>query len=321
MNDLLMSDFLMVPSFARLVDYVGLWSIEPAKAATLRELAASINMAAHVAEGGEALRSSVQMVPAANGKSIAVIGVGGLLMKSQSSMGGTSTVQLRRDVRNAATDPNVGAILLAIDSPGGSVAGTDDLAREVKAAGKSKPVWAAIEDLGASAAYWVASQASRITVNSPTALVGSIGTYQVIYDHSGAAEKAGVRALVFATGALKGLGTPGSKVTDEQVAHVQALVDSVQKTFDDAVQKGRGLSSEQLAAVRHGGAMTATQALKAKLVDAVQPMGKTLAELSQAMQGNAGSIRAETETVTPAVAGVFPMLRRQLPMLKSEAIR
>ncbi len=313
---------LYVPTFARLVDYVGLFSIDANFAAALREMAASIDMKAHVAAGGEQLRSAAEMISGPGGKSVALIKLTGLLMKSQSSMGGTSTIQVRRDVRNAANDPNVGAILLAIDSPGGSVAGTDDLAKEIKAAGSRKPVWSHIDDLGASAAYWAASQTARITVNSPTALVGSIGTYQVIYDHSGAADKAGVKALVFATGALKGLGTPGSKVTDEQVAHVQALVDSVQRTFDEAVQKGRGLSSEQLAAVRHGGAMTATQAMKLKLVDAIQPLGKTLADLTQAMAGNAGSLRADSENVAPAAkAGAFPMLRRQLPMLKSETLR
>lgn len=65
------------------------------------------------------------------------------------------------------------------------MAGTDDLARDVKAASRAKPLWAHIEDMGASAAYWVASQASKITANSETALVGSIGTLQVIHDHTG----------------------------------------------------------------------------------------------------------------------------------------
>src|SRR5581483_9650939 len=110
----------------------------------------------------------------------------GMLMKGQSSMGGTSTVMARRDIRQAVADQDVAGILLAIDSPGGTVAGTDDLAAEVRQARTSKPVWAAIDDLGASAAYWVASQTQRVTVNSPTALVGSIGTLQVIRDLSAA---------------------------------------------------------------------------------------------------------------------------------------
>jgi len=313
-------NLLQVPLFARLDDYVGPWLCEPITFSGIWNAARQMDFLAHMAEPLEQ-RAAIDKQSTASGKSIGVIRLTGLLMKAQSSMGGTSTIQIRRDIRNAAADSDISAILLAIDSPGGTVAGTSDLADEVKAARKSKPVWAHIDDLGASAAYWIASQCERITANSPTALVGSIGTVQVMQDQSEAAAKEGVKTLVFATGPMKGMGTPGSKVTDEHIAHVQALVDSVQKSFDAAVQKGRSLTDKQLAAVRHGGVFTAEDALKNKLIDAIQPLSKTISELTRSLAGDGrGQVRADAGSA--GVASQFPMVqRRRLPVLAQEIQR
>lgn len=292
---------LLVPTFARIADYIGMWSLSPIHYCELLAIARGMDLAAHIEQPPEPIRAAVEKTSGPGGKSIALVKLTGLLMKSQSSMGGTSTIQARRDIRQAAANPDVAGILLAIDSPGGTVAGTADLADDVKAAGKSKPVWAHADDLIASAAYWVGSQASRLTANSATALVGSIGTIQTIYDTSAMAEKNGVKPLVFATGPFKGLGTPGTKVTDEQIAHVQGLVDQVQQHFDAAVQKGRGLSAKELAAAKHGGVMTAKAALDARLIDAIQPLGKTIAEFSKHLSGQSSASRIS------AMSG-FPIL-------------
>jgi signal peptide peptidase SppA len=298
---------VQVPAFARIDEYAGLWLIEPNAAASLWRMAASIDLRKHVADGAEPIKASIEKT-SANGQTIAVIRAAGTLMKQQSSMGGTSTIQMRKDIRSAVADPDVAAILLAIDSPGGTVAGTADLAADVKAASRVKPVWAQVEDLGASAAYWLASQTDRITANAATALVGSIGTVQVMYDMSAAAEKEGVRTLVFKTGPLKGMGAPGAPVTQEQQDHVQALIDQVQLSFDKAVRDGRNLSAKELAAVRHGGVLTAPAALDARLIDAIQPAGKTLNDLAAFVKGGAKQ---------PSGAGrsgaVLPMAARTLP--------
>lgn len=286
---------LNLPHFARIDEYAGAWLISPDHFAALFNATRFIDMRAHFAQKIEPL-AVAEKVSAAGGKTISVIRLSGLLMKGRSSMGGTSTIEARREIRNAANDPDVDGIMLAIDSPGGTVAGTPDLAADIAAAGKAKPVHAHIEDLGASAAFWAASQAARISANSSTALVGSIGTLQVIYDQSAAAEKEGVRTLLFATGPLKGLGTPGTKVTEEQAAHVQQLVDSVQLSFDAAVKKGRNLSTAELAAVRHGGVLTAGAALDAKLIDAIQPLSKSINDLSRSLSEKGGRQRAELVT-------------------------
>lgn len=268
--------------FARLDEYSGLWLVEPSRFNVLWDAMHRADLLAHVAARQPERSPGIDYRPGKGGKSVAVVKAEGLLMKQASSMGGTSTVRLRRDIRSAAADPNVSGILLAIESPGGTAAGMLDLAGEVRAARRQKPVWAQIEDLGASAAYWLASQADMVFANSAMTLVGSIGTYQVVYDYSAAAEREGVKTFLFATGPLKGAGMRGTAVTPEQQADFQARVNEVQAHFDAAVRAGRSMSAAQLAAVRSGGVFSAAAGLELKLVDKIQSPERTIEALANA---------------------------------------
>ena len=270
------------PPQARMSDYFGCWAYEPDRFWAQWKLIGETDLARHMASPMPPKNPTSLTIPTKGGQSVAQIVMRGTLMKGQSSFGGTSTVQLRRDIRQAAMDPNVKGILLDIDSPGGTVAGTADLAAEIRAAARKKPVWAHIDDLGASAAYWIASQADQVFANDKTALVGSIGTLMTVYDYSAAADKEGVKALVFATGPLKGAGAPGAPVTEEQQAYFQSLVDQSQSSFDAAVKNGRGMTAAQLAAVRTGGVFPASQALDLKLIDGIRSIDRTLEALAQA---------------------------------------
>ena len=279
----ILQDSLHIPAFARVTDYVGVWAIEQLAANALLAHAKNIDLRQHVADASTQpkaeLRSTAEMMPDGRGKSVAVIRVQGTLMKASSSLGGTGTVQMRRDIRKAAADADTSAIMLVIDSPGGTVAGTSDLSDEVRAATKKKPVYAFVQDLCASAAYWVASQADKIYANSDTAMIGSIGTFMSLMDMSKYAEKEGIEAVVFATGTLKGAGTPGTAVTEEQRGHFQSIVDQSQKSFDAAVKQGRGMTDKQMSAVRPGGVFLAQEAISNGLIDGVQPFESALSEL------------------------------------------
>jgi signal peptide peptidase SppA len=271
------------PQFPRLSEYFGLWAVEWAAWESLWRTHAVTDLFLHAAAGpARGLATTTEMVPVKGGKTVAVVNAAGMLMKQQPSMGGTSTAQLRRDIRSAANDPNVSGILLRVDSPGGTVAGTSDLAADVKAARRKKPVWGHVDDLAASAAYWMLSQADAVYANSPTALVGSIGTLHVVYDSSAAAEREGVKVLRFATGPLKGAGAPGVPVTEEMAADYQRIVNETQTHFDAAVRTGRGLTANQLDAVRTGGVFPAAEAVERKLIDGVRSFDATLAALSEA---------------------------------------
>jgi signal peptide peptidase SppA len=224
----------------------------------------------------------VRMEPAKGGKSVARIQVRDVLMKGRPLFRGTSMVDVGNAVNQAAADPNVSGILLEIDSPGGTVAGTDTLASQIKAARKSKPVWASIDDHGASAAYWIASQADLVYATTKTALVGSIGVVLTMYDESKAAEAAGIKTHVFKTGPLKAAGTPGAPITDDEAAYLQGLVNSHQEAFESAVRSGRNLSAAEMKEVTSGAVFPAPEAKRLRLIDGIRPLRSTIDALAAA---------------------------------------
>lgn len=309
---------LSVPYFARLTDYVGAWAIEPSAAGAILAAAKTMDLIAHVADAGKIEpKAEVQTVTAGLNQKIAVVHLTGTLMKAASSMGGgTSTVAARREIRKAASDPEVSAILLAVDSPGGTVAGTADLGTEIASANKKKPVWAYAADLCASAAYWCASQTERIYANDKTALVGSIGTLLVVYDQSAAAEANGIKTLVFGTGPIKGAGTPGAAVSDEQKAYFRGIVDQSQVHFDAAVKRGRGMTDAKLEKAKTGGVFSATEALDMGLIDGIKSFEAVLTELAtEARRRN----RAESTRATATTSGVSAMNETTAPVMDAEA--
>jgi signal peptide peptidase SppA len=275
---------IRLPKFPRAEDYGGVWAIEPTRARLLIDRAWQTDWSQHMTARHQPQPVSLETMPSGiqGASKIAVVRLDGTLMKAESSFGGTSTVQARRLLREATANADIAAILLAIDSPGGTVAGADDLAKEIDAATKAKPVYAYVSDLCASAAYWCASQCDAIYANSPTAWVGSIGTMLTMYDLSKSAQSQGVEVLVFGTGPLKGAGTEGTAVTEEQRAYFQALVNESQQSFDAAVKAGRGFNEKQLAAVRTGGVFGATEAVSLGLIDGIQSLDATVAALAKA---------------------------------------
>lgn len=205
----------------------------------------------------------------------AVIPIAGPLTKGDSKFGGTSTVRVRHMLRQAVRDAEVAHILLQVYSPGGHVDGIQDLADEVYRIRGQKPIVAHIEDLGASAAYWVASQADRITANG-TAEVGSIGTMAVLEDSSKRLERLGITVHVVATGPYKGLGVEGAPVSAEALGYVRQRVEAINSHFLRSIQRGRGLTAEGLALVSDGRVHHAAPARRLGLLDAVQDLDTTL---------------------------------------------
>jgi signal peptide peptidase SppA len=211
---------------------------------------------------------------------VALIQIQGVMAKAKGKYASTSSVQIRRALRACAADADVDAIMLAIDSPGGTSSGTQSLADDVRAIDGIKPVHAHIDDMGASANYWVPSQARRITANR-SALIGSLGTYAVIEDSSKQAEMDGVVVHVIATGAHKGSFVDGAPVTPEQLVELQRTVDSLNAIFMEAVASGRGFTAEQTAALFDGRVHIAADAKQLKLVDDIMGLDQAMDELAQ----------------------------------------
>lgn len=243
---------------------------------------------------------------------VAVIGINGVMTKNASFFsrmtGGFGSSDIARAVKQAASDPNVKAIMLRIDSPGGTVDGTAELADAVAEARESKQIVAQVDGLAASAAYWVASQAHAI-YSHRTDMVGSIGTRIMLYDYSRLFQNAGIEAVPIDTGPYKSAGAFGAEITADQRAYFQEIVDKTNAEFAMAVKAGRGMTDEQFKAVGDGRVFVAKDAKKLGLINGVQDSQKTLAGLqkSSGRQSQTGGRRAMSDSaVLETAAPVAP---------------
>ena len=160
--------------------------------------------------------------------------------------GATSSEDIGEAIREAAGRDDIKAVFLNIDSPGGTVAGTPELANAVATLDRKKPVYAFSSGLMCSAAYWVASQARAIYA-TPSAQVGSIGVVQAVLDNSAALDKAGIKVEVFSVGKYKAMGAPGTPLTDDQRELIQSNLAEIAAEFHDAVlSRGRAIPAEAM---------------------------------------------------------------------------
>lgn len=220
---------------------------------------------------------------------IAMIQLQGHMIKGRSSFGGTSMVLARQAIERAAQDPEVRGIMLHIDSPGGTSAGTGDLGETVWRAREYVPVHAYIEDLGASAAYWVASQAAHVSIND-TGRAGSIGTVAILEDWSDAYEAAGVEVNVISSGPYKGAFAEGADIPEEHLEYAQEIVDDLTDKFTDAIQRGREAPDGWAEDMATGKVWISDKALSLGLVDAIETLDEAYDRLEAAVSGDSYSI-------------------------------
>lgn len=278
--------------------YFGLWMFESSLFWSQFELMRKCDLHLHLQSDAVANAQSAAKQPAKVENKIATIQIGGKMMKQASSMGGgTSTVAVRRQVRAAMADSEVAAVALHIDSGGGTAAGTEELADDVASLAKVKPVLAFIEDLGASAAYWVASQATHISVNA-AGLVGSIGTYGVVYDQSGQAAMEGIKAYVVNAGKYKGMGTPGTEVTQDQLAEWKRNVDAINSRFLSGVARGRNMNVAKVEEIADGRVHIGSEAMAMGLVDSVESFDAAFSRLQFSARKKKG-IRMLADHIQP----------------------
>ena len=301
LNDAGQYNALTVPD---LQSYFGVWAIHEETFRGLVSRANSIDLFKHVKQQEEE-RADVVLDSdfLVTDDGIAVIDIMGVLMKRQTSLAaGTSTIMARRQIRNAVENPNVKGIFLHLDSPGGQAAGTQELADAVKNATQWKPVTAFIDDLGASAAYWVASQATSVYANA-TGLVGAIGTFTTIEDTSEMADKLGVKVHVIKAGEFKGAGSPGTPVTEEQLGELQRIVTTLNGFFVQGIANGRGMSLEQAERVADGRVHVGREAKKLGLIDGVKTYQAAIASLLNSIKLEGVLAMSETTNVTTETSG------------------
>lgn len=199
----------------------------------------------------------------------------------------TWTKQLRR----AASDPDVTSIVLKIDSPGGLVDGTSEAAEAVRAVRSSgrKPIVAVSSGLCCSAAYWIGCQASELWAG-PTDWIGSIGTRQQLVDSSGFYEGLGVKFDYVTSGSLKAAGAEGVPVTDAVRAYFQSLVDRSQQEFTAGVARGRKMPVDSVRAlVKEGRIYIGSDAMAEGLIDGIATVEAVASRLQKSGGGKAGA--------------------------------
>lgn len=225
------------------------------------------------------------------GQSIAVIPIDGVIAGSGS--GGVITPQeFLRQFDKAEADSNVKAIVLRVDSPGGTVAASEEISMYVKEA--TKPVVVTVGDVDASGAYMVSSQADKIFA-LPGSAVGSIGVITDIPNVSGLLDKFGVKFTVIKAGKYKDAGSPYRALTATETALIQGSVNQVYGQFIDIVAEGRGMERSEVESLATGWAWNGEQAKELGLVDEI-------GTYKDAMKAAAklGGIKGEYETVTYA---------------------
>lgn len=283
---------LIIHSPECFASYMGLWMYEQSRL---------LAMHAAICAGQIAARAPADAADEGPGfvneRGIAVIPISGTMMKGRSKYGGTSTVETRRAIRTAANDPAVKGIMLHIDSPGGTVAGTFDLAEDFRRAQKVKDTAAHADDLMASAALWVGSQAMRLTAGKATE-VGSIGSVAVVEDTSKAAEMQGVKVHIVSTGPYKGAFTDGAPVTAEQLAYLQDRVDSSADMFIAGLAAGRNMDGDAVRKLATGQVWSAKEAKSKGLIDSVESFDQAFLAFEASIQEKYKKTRKRVETAS-----------------------
>ena len=201
--------------------------------------------------------------------SVVSIDVGGVIGRRFSaflnSSGVTSVDVLERMIRAAAMDDRVDGIVLDIDSPGGTVAGTPEAAQAVEFASERKPVAVYTGGMMASAAYWIGAPADAIFA-APSASIGSIGVYSAFMDQSRAMEMAGLKTELFKAGTFKAMGVPGVPLTDEQRELLQSRIDEIYDWFTSVVMINR---RDVANSTMQGQTFMASEAMERNLIDGI----------------------------------------------------
>lgn len=242
---------------------------------------------------------------------IAVIPIHGTLVRRtvglEAESGLASYAAIAGQLDAALANPNTAAILLDIDSPGGESSGVFDLADRIRATASSKPVWAVANDMAFSAAYALASGASRIFV-SRTGGVGSIGVIAMHVDQSVKDAQDGVHYTAVFAGDRKNDLNPHEPISDEAHAFLQSEVNRVYGLFVETVAKHRGLKADAVKATE-AGLFFGKDAISAGLADAVGTFDDALLQLTQTI-----SSRPKLATAGTGSRGASFNLTTELPM-------
>jgi signal peptide peptidase SppA len=214
--------------------------------------------------------------------------------------GATSAERFGAQFDELMSDPEIGAIILDVDSPGGQVSGIEEVAAKIFQARGRKPVVAVANHTMASAAYWIGTAADEVVV-SPSGEVGSIGVFAVHKDVSKAYEMEGVKVSIISAGKYKTEGNPYEPLAEEARSAIQGRVAEAYDEFISAIARNRGVKP---ASVRNGfgeGRMVgARQAIELGMADRIGTMEETIQRLLNSGAAEVHAASAEMMASPPA---------------------
>lgn len=258
-------------------------------------------------EQGFTVNSGVAIIP--------IHGVMGKKMNMFSQIsGGASTQMIARDIRAAVDDPEVKSIMLHIDSPGGTVDGTETLTEVIKEASDSKSVVSFVDGTMQSAAYWAGSAADLIVASSSTSQIGSIGVVATHTDISKAEEESGIKTTEISAGKYKRIASRHAPLTDDGKAEIQAQVDQLYTIFVDNVAENRGVDVDAvLEDMADGRSFLSKQAKKRGLIDEVASFEQTILNMSNGVWPMVMKAEAKKEPVAAVEEMTVEVLTEKHP--------
>jgi protease-4 len=198
-------------------------------------------------------------------------------------------------LKKFADDSSIKAIILHVNSPGGGVAASEEIYREVKRirSEKKKRIVVSIETVGASGAYYVASASDKIYADQGS-IVGSIGVIAQWVNYGDLLKWAKLKDVVLKTGEFKDTGNPSRDLTPAEQAYMQSLINNMFGQFVKAVSDGRGLKFEDVKSIADGKVWTGEQAASMKLIDGVGDFEAAVADTAKSV-----GIKGEPTLVHP----------------------
>jgi len=226
------------------------------------------------------------------GDRIGVVDLDGVILSPQPVVG---------ELKKFGDDSSIKAIILHVNSPGGGVAASEEIYREVKRirTEKKKKIVVSIESVGASGAYYVASASDKIYADQGS-IVGSIGVIAQWVNYGDLLKWAKMKDVVIKTGEFKDTGNPTRDLTPAEQAYMQSLIDNMFGQFIQAVADGRGLKVEDVRSFANGKVWTGEQALSMKLVDSMGDFESAVADTAKSVgiKGEPTLVRPEKERKT-----------------------
>jgi len=269
------------------------WAIVPEKLFEIQEIYSThlrgekIDIATIEARIGEPLDNQVKDYDVVN--DMAVIPLHGVTAKRANLFtrisGGVSTELAARDITDAIEDPDIRGIILDIDSPGGTVDGTLELADIIFAGRDKKPIVAYSDGIMASAAYWIGSAAEKIYISGDTVQTGSIGVVATHVDYSEYEKRQGIKTTEVYAGKYKRMVSQYKPLSKDGKGLIQDRVDYIYTVFVDQVARHRDVSSDTVIKnMADGKVFIGKQGINAGLVDGVSSLDRLLHTTLPVMQ-------------------------------------